>query len=269
MSDRMYLIPHDFSAVANAALKHAMVLAKAAKADLLVLHLVDDKAKVKAAQTKIMAYIDSLDLSGTTVKLTPLVTVGSIFEDIGRIAEKYNCSKVIMGTHGASGMQKVFGSNAIKVVRSTNLPFYIVQDSTPAEKIENIVVPIDTSKESIQIISFAADIAYLFGSKVHVIAENQRDQILSRQMKNRIKLVEDKFENLGVNATIHMFESSGSYSSKILKYADDVNADLLAVAYYTESLIPALDTFHQGLLTNKLKIPVLIIQSKAVTSMYF
>lgn len=269
MNSKIYLVPHDFSAVAHAAVRHALLLAKVAKAELLILHLVDDKPKVKAAQNKMMDYVDSLDLTGYDTKITPLVTTGSIFEDINRIAEKYNCSKVIMGTHGAKGLQKVFGSNAIKVIRSTNLPFYIVQDSTPPEKIENIIVPIDTTKESIQIISFAADIAYLFNAKVYVIAENQRDEILSRQMKNRIKLVEDKFENLGVNASIHMFDTSGSYSSKILKYADEINADLIAVAYHTESLIPALDSFHQGLLTNKYKIPVLIIQSKEVTSMYF
>lgn len=268
MSTKTYLVPHDFSKVAGAAVNHALVLAKSANAEVIILHLVDDKSKILSGQKKITQYIDSLNLP-SSVKVSPLVIKGSIFEDIGRIAQKHNCGKIVMGTHGASGLQKIFGSNAIKVIRSTSLPFYIVQDSSPTDKIENIVVPIDVSKESIQIISHAADIAFLFNAKIHVIAENQRDQILSRQMKNRIKLVEDKFKELGIEANVEMFEAKGSYSAKILKYADKVKADLIAVAYHTESLIPAFDTFHQGLLTNKLKIPVLIIQSKEVTSMYF
>ena len=269
MSSKTYMVPHDFSKVADAALNHALVLAKQANADLLLLHLVDDKSKILATQKKMSAYVDSLGINAGSTKVTPLVISGSIFEDIGRIAQKYNCSKIIMGTHGASGLQKVFGSNAIKVVRSTSLPFYIVQETTPAESVKNIIVPIDVSKESLQIIPHAADIAFLFNSKVHVIAENQRDQILSRQMKNRIKLVEDKFKELGVDATVEMFDSAGSYSTKIINYAKNVNADMIAVAYHTDSLIPAFDNFHQGLIVNTEKIPVLIIQSKEVTSMYF
>jgi nucleotide-binding universal stress UspA family protein len=269
MSTRYYLVPFDFSSVGLAAIKHAAILAKPAKAELLILNIVDAKNKIQPTLAKLEQYLPGIEKDALGVKMTPIVTMGTIFEDIGRIAEKYSCGKIIMGTHGAKGMQKLFGSHALKVILSTSTPFVIVQDSTPSERIDNIIVPIDLTKESLQIIHFAADIAVHFNSTVHVVGETQRDEILSRQMKNRIMLVEKKFEELNVKAELKIFESSGSYSSKILKYADQINAELIAVAYHSESLIPALDGFHQGLLTNAQKIPVLIIQSKEVSSSYF
>jgi len=269
MSSRIYLVPHDFSAVCNAALKHALVLAKPAKADVMLLHLVDNPQKIASAKAKFETFIKDLNLPYGGPEVTCKVIKGSIFEDIGKIADELKISKIIMGTHGAKGLQKVFGSFAIKVVLSTNTPFVIVQDSTPSPTIDNIVVPIDLSKESLQIISHAADIASVFNSKVHVIGENQRDEILARQMKNRIKLVEKKFEEVNVSATVELLEKSGSYASKVLNHSKKVNADMIALAYHTESLLPTFDTFAQTIITNPDKIPVLIIRSTEVSSSYF
>lgn len=96
---------------------------------------------------------------------------------------------VVMGTHGVKGMQKLFGSYAIKVVTSTSVPFLVVQETSPPEKISNIVVPIDLTKESLQIINPAAEIALTHGAKVHILAEKQTDPRLSQQIKVRISLV--------------------------------------------------------------------------------
>lgn len=268
MNAKIYVIPFDFSPVAEIALQHGILLARASDAKLIVLHLVSNQSKVAQKKQALAEILNRSDFQ-RGVDLIPMVLVGSIFEDINRIAVKYGSSRIIMGTHGALGMQKVFGSNAIKVVKSTGLPIYIVQDSRKWEDIRNIVLPIDTSKESIQIIAHAADIAYLFKAKVSVVAELQKDAEASKQMNTRIKIVEDKFQSLGVEADIHMFEQSGSFSKKIIDYAKNSNAQLIATAYFSESLIPALDNFHQGIIMNEAKIPVLIIQSQEVSFSYY
>jgi nucleotide-binding universal stress UspA family protein len=268
MNSKSYVVPFDFSPVAESALHHGILLARASEAKLIVLHLVSNESKIATKKHALSEILNRSDFQ-RGVDLIPMVLVGSIFEDINRIAMKYGSSRIIMGTHGALGMQKVFGSNAIKVVKSTNLPIYIVQDSRKWEDIKNIVVPIDTSKESMQIIAHAADIAYLFKAKVLVVAELQKDEDASKQMKTRIKIVEDKFQSLGIDAAIHLFDSSGSFSKKIIDYAQTNNAQLIATAYFSESLFAALDSFHQGIIMNEAKIPVLIIQSQEVSFSYY
>lgn len=269
MSTKSYIVPFDFTPVAHTALKHGIGLAKKSDAQLVLLHLVSSDSKIASKKAELEQVISNEQYQSSGVKMIADVRVGSIFEDINKVALEYASFKIIMGTHGALGMQKIFGSNAIKVVKSTELPIYIVQDGTNFKDIKNIIVPIDTTKESIQIVAHAADMAVLFRAKILVVGELQTDETASRQMQTRIKIVEDKFQNLGIEASVKLFKQSGSYAKKIITYALENNVQLIATAYHSESLIPLLDTFHQSLIMNTEKLPVIIIQSKEVSFAYY
>jgi nucleotide-binding universal stress UspA family protein len=269
MNTKSYIVPFDFTSVAHTALRHGIGMCKKSQAQLILLHLVSSESKIKEKKVELERVIAQDDYKRSGIQLLADVRVGSIFEDINKVALEYGSFKIIMGTHGAVGMQKIFGSNAIKVVKSTDLPIYIVQDSCDFQEIRNIVVSLDSSKESMQIVSHAADMAFLFDAKILVVGEQQTDETASRQMQTRIKIVEDKFQSLGVDASIKMFPSSGSFAKKIMTYAKENDAQLIATAYFSESLIPVLDTFLQSLIMNDQKIPVITIQSKEVSFAYY
>ena len=268
MNAKSYVVPFDFSSVAESAVQHGIYLAREADAKLIILHLVSSESKLAIKKKELTELLNKSDYQ-RGVEIVPLVRVGSIFVDINKVAAEFGSNKIIMGTHGALGMQKVFGSNAIKVVKSTDLPIYIVQEGRKWEDIKNIIVPIDTTKESIQIISHAADIAYLFKAKILVVGELQRDEETSRQMKTRIKIVEDKFQSLGIDASITLFDQAGSFAKKIVDFSSKNNDQMIATAYVSGSLIPVLDNFHQSLIVNDAKIPVLIIQSQEASFSYY
>jgi nucleotide-binding universal stress UspA family protein len=269
MNTKSYIVPFDFTSVAHTALRHGIGMSKKSQAQLILLHLVGSESKIQEKKMELQRVIEQDEYKSSGIQLVADVRVGSIFEDINKVALEYGSFKIIMGTHGAVGMQKIFGSNAIKVVKSTDLPIYIVQDSCPFQEIKNIIVPLDSSKESMQIVSHAADMAFLFGAKILVVGELQTDETASRQMQTRIKIVEDKFQSLGVDASIKMFPASGSFAKKIMTYAKEHDAQLIATAYFSESLIPVLDTFLQSLIMNDQKIPVITIQSKEVSFAYY
>jgi nucleotide-binding universal stress UspA family protein len=269
MNTKTYIVPFDFTNVAITAVKHGIGMAEKSNAQLVLLHLVGNESKIQSKKQELDQIIENEFVRSTRIRLVSEVRVGSIFEDINKVALEYGSFKIIMGTHGALGMQKIFGSNAIKVVKSTNLPIYIVQDSATFKEIKNIVVPIDTSKESTQIISHAADMAFLFNAQVIVVGELQTDETASKQLKTRLKIVEDKFESLKVKASVKLFQQSESYAKKIVNFAKETDAQLIATAYHPESLIPLLDTFLQRLIMNEEKIPVLTIQSQEVSFAYY
>lgn len=266
----LFIVPHDFTEVGDAALFNSFFLARPRETEIKLLHIVSDKSKGAAAHKKLEEIIEKHKDAAGSLKVTPLVKVGSIFEDIGKIAEDSEAKLIIMGTHGAKGMQKLFGSYAIKVVTSTSVPFLVVQkEKKVMESIKTIVVPIDLSKESLQIINTAGDIARMFGAKVHVVGEKQSDPRLSQQIKVRISIVKKEFEEKDVDSEIHILEGSKSYHTKIMKFALENNADMIAVAYYTSSLFPQFDGHFQSLLTNKENIPCLIANSKLLSKLYF
>ena len=269
MSTRSYLVPHDFSPVGNAATQQALFIAKQTRSHVQLLHITKSDRDIPAAQKKLDEYIKSLNLGPSDPQVTGHIKKGSIFEDIHRMAEELNSNLIVMGTHGAKGMQKVFGSHAMKVITSSGLPFLVVQEGPAIKKIEKIIVPIDLSKESLQIINYAADLAVIFDSEIHVVGEDQADARLSHQIANRVILVKKQFAERKVNSKVELLKGSGSFSGKVIQYCKEVNGDMVAIAYHNERIIAALDKFAQSLLTNELGKPVLIVNSVEVSFGYF
>ncbi len=269
MSKNLFIVPHDFTSVGDAALKYALYMAGPRKSDIELLHIVNNKNSQRAAHQKLTAIIENLDLNVGDVNVKAVVRVGNIFDDIGKIAEKKEARLIIMGTHGAKGMQKLFGSYAIKVVTSTSVPFLVVQEGVEHKEVKDIVVPIDVSKESLQIINVAAEIARTFNSHVHILCEDQKDPRLSQQMKIRISLVKKEYQEKDVKSSIEMIKGNKSYQHKVINYAKDVDANMIAIAYHSSSLFASFDTYAQKIITNDENIPCLIINAKLLSKLYY
>ena len=268
MSKNLYLVPHDFTSVGDAALKYALHLGKNVHTEIMLLHVVQSSSELAKTSAKMDAIIANQTLPDG-VSITKKILEGSIFEKIGSIAKKEAVQLIIMGTHGATGMQKLLGSNAMKVITSADTPFLIVQKDTPLNPITSVLVPIDLTKESLQIVNIAGDIASIFGAEVHVVGEKQNDELLSQQMKNRILIVKNQYEDRKIPCTVELLKSGGSYSKKILTYTNDNVVDMIAIAYHSESLLPQFDTFAQSLITNDKKIPCMVLNSKPASALYF
>lgn len=129
MGKNLYIVMHDFSSVGDVALNYALHLGRHIQTEIQVLHLVSTKEELVKAQLKMNSLIDSIDCP-VGIELTKLVKVGSIFEDVGKIAKQEGAQLIVMGTHGAKGMQKLLGSNAMKVITSSEIPFLVVQKDT-------------------------------------------------------------------------------------------------------------------------------------------
>ncbi len=268
MSHNLYIVPHDFTVVGDSALNYAINLGKKVKTEIQLVHIVSDKAKLVAAKQKLEKIVLSLEKSAT-IEFTTKVVLGNIFEDIGKLAKKEGAQLIIMGTHGVTGMQKIFGSNVIKVVTSSEVPFLVVQKETKINDVKRIIVPIDMTKESLQIANLAGDLSNIFGAEIHVVAEKQSDEIFSRKLANRISLVRDQYEERKIQCTISLINTSGSYHKKVVDYAKNNQGDFIALSYHSESMLPMFDTFAQNLVVNELKLPCLIINSKSASNLYF
>ncbi|MCB9198468.1 MAG: universal stress protein [Flavobacteriales bacterium] len=266
---RNFLIPHDFTPVGDSAVKQGVYLAKATQAAVCLLHIVkSDKLKAEA-ETKLKAIKAKLGQEHPDLTVKLYVVTGDIFVDIGKTAETLKSSLIIMGTHGAKGMQKVFGSFAMKVITSTSVPFLVVQNDSIIKKLERIIFPLGIQAETLQIMGFAANLAKAFGAEVHLIAEKQTDVKFANKTKINFQVVGKQLKSNDVAFVMEYLPETGSYVGKILEYTQKVKGDIIAVSYYNEAMIPAFDRFAQNIITNDLNIPSLIINSKSVSSPYF
>lgn len=264
----MYIVPYDFTSVGECALKCALKLGEKVHTEIQLLHLAENREKGLVKKKKLQEVAQNIQ-TPNGVEVTALTKIGSIFSDIGRIAKEEKAQLIIMGTHGKSGMQHLMGSHAMKVITSAECPFMVVQKDTEIADIKKILVAIDDTKESMQIANIAGDLAHIFGGEIIITAEAQTDPILKTRILNRTSLLHKQYEERDVKSKIELLPKSGNYSRKIVDYCEQHKIDLIAIAYHSESLLPQFDSFAQSLITNRLGLPVMIVNSKLASSLYF
>jgi len=255
------LVPHDFTSVADCAVNHASKIAKSFQGEIHLLHVVSKSKKIDEAKKKLYEIAEETEKKHQ-VKTTVIVRVGNIFEDIGDVASEIGAGYIVMGTHGATGMQKIMGSYALKVISHSKVPFIIVQEKNPSETdaYDDIVVPIDYSDLAKQKLTVAADIAAHFRSKIHIFTAKEKDEFLQTKLNREITFAKKYFAEKKVSYEIESAERSGGFKKQLIKYAARIDADMIAIVNSQEgSLLP--DFFgseEQEVIANDAEIPVII-----------
>lgn len=259
MKKKTFIVPHDFTPVADIALDHAIRTAAPLGAQIYILHVVSKEKSITEAEDSLANVIKNFDHLG--VDLIPSVRIGSIFEDIGDFAKEHQAELIFMGTHGAHGWQHITGSHALKVVTNSDVPFVIVQDKKiKLEGYKNIVVPMDLHKHTKQKLAMVSNLATYFNSKVHVVTPDETDEFLKHHVKANIQFAKKFFSERDVEMESAIVPRSG-FDKEVVKYAVGMDADLIAIMNLnrTSFLSAITANYEQYIITNDAKIPVLIV----------
>ncbi|MBL8001963.1 MAG: universal stress protein [Flavobacteriales bacterium] len=258
---KIILVPTDFTKVADCAMNHAMKLAERSEADVVLLHIVDKANDVDEAMTKLELEVGRARKWNTTVKVSPLVRVGSVYEDIGDAAAEIGAGLIIMGTHGMRGMQFITGSRALRVITNSSVPFIVVQERLiKDEGYRDIVVPMDLHKESRHKLTLVADMAQYFKSRVHLVVPKETDEFLHHQLENHLKFANTYLNERGVEHTSVILDTdSDEFVKGLIRYAVKVDADLIAIVNMLQnSIFGVLGVPNeQEVITNEPMVPVL------------
>jgi nucleotide-binding universal stress UspA family protein len=263
MDKKVYkvLVPHDFTTVADCAVTHAAKIAKSFNGEVYLLHVVSKTKEVQAAKERLNKIVEQAD-NKYGVNTHVIVRIGNIFEDIGDVASEIGAGYIVMGTHGATGMQKIMGSHALKVISHSKVPFVIVQEREPSDTdaYDDIVVPIDYSDVTKQKLHIAANIATHFNSKIHIFAAKENDQFLQVKLDRELTFAKKYFTEKSISYSIENAEQSGGFKKQLIKFAARINADMIAIVNTREgALLP--DFFgseEQEVIANESEIPVII-----------
>jgi len=262
MTDTTYLVPYDFSPVAACAKRYAFKMIEATGGRVELLHVVATDAGKKQAREQLGAVVARMEKE-QQYQTACTVVVGNIFEDINKVAEKGKATIVVMGTHGADALQKLLGSNAIRVITSSHIPFFVTQSRYREGEIARIVLPVGLLKRSTEIVDYAAVLAEKFKAEVILVGQNEGDQWLAGALEKNVLLSQERLTEQGIGASIKLLPK-GDFANELIHYSQGIKADLIAVAYIRESVVPKYDDYVQTLITNKPGIPVLTINTETV-----
>ena len=256
------LVPTDFTNEAHSAIQHAVKLGVIVQAEVILLNVVKDKSDIPTATIKLKEEEKWAKTVNDQIDIRSIVRVGNIFDDIGDAASELGVSLIIMGTHGASGWQKITGSYALKVITNSSVPFIVVQDQLMNDTgYDSIVVPLDLNNETKQKLEMVASIAHYFDSEVHLITPNESDEFLSNKLKaNRIWAAK-YLKGKNVKFTTQIVDDGDNLLEGVFKLSKKVEADLIAIMNLQKnSLMGVLgSSYQQEIIANKAKVPVLCL----------
>ncbi|TXI87021.1 MAG: hypothetical protein E6Q37_02885 [Crocinitomicaceae bacterium] len=271
MKNKTFIVPHDFTSVADNALNHALATASIVNAKIYLLHVVSKEKSISEAEEQLKELIAQKNAS---VEIVPAVIVGTIFEDIGDFASEHDAELIFMGTHGQHGWQHITGSHALKVITHSDVPFVVVQEKGIKESgYDDIVVPLDLNKETKQKLAYVANLATYFKSRVHLITPDETDEYLRNQVRVNIQFAQKFFNERNIEITTTLAPANG-FDKEVVKHAVTIDADLIAIMNLNRNNLLGVITanYEQYILTNDAQIPTLIvnpIESKYGSSILF
>ena len=256
------LVPTDFTNEAHSAIQHAVKLGVIIQAEVILLNVVKEKNDISNATAKLADEEKWAKSINENIEVRSIVRVGNIFDDIGDAASELGVSMIFMGTHGASGWQKITGSYALKVITNSSVPFIVVQDQLMNDTgYDSIVVPLDLNNETKQKLEMVANIADYFDSEVHLITPNESDEFLSNKLKaNRIWAAK-YLKGKKVKFTTQIVDEGDNLLEGVFKLSAKVEADLIAIMNLQKNSLMGIlgSSYQQEIIANKAKIPVLCL----------
>jgi nucleotide-binding universal stress UspA family protein len=200
---------------------------------------------------------------GNDSKIRYIIKKGKVYREIVNQVNSYKDAVVSASTHGASGFEELFvGSNALKIMSATDKPVFTIRKSPVAKTIKNIILPIKLHPDTRQKVPIAAEVARLFGAKVHVLA------ISSSNNKRDLKRLES-YSNQSIGYLksrkveyVHHSVVGDSLPQLTLNYAEAVDADLIVMM---SSAINKWNVFlgsYAQQMLNKSKLPLLAIKPR-------
>ena len=259
------LVPIDFTPVTENALKYALLLPPSK--EVVLFHVVNAQAEVSKAEQKLKdlgdnyrnTYKGQIDFS---------VKTGNIFDHIGEEALHQKADIIVMGTHGVKGMQHIVGSKAMKVITNSKTPYIVVQNKS-FEEIKNILVPVDFTRESKQVLPFLVTIANIFGAKLQLLRQSySKDEFIKNKIDNNLAYFKSVLDSN--NCKYEMLTNEFSFDKRyksILSEATSLKTNMIVTA-----IDPKVDVAdfimgveEQKIVANEAQIPVLCINIRHFT----
>lgn len=250
------LVPVDGSVQSVVAFRAATFFAKHYQAKLSAVHVSENSSESDIK--------DMLAKESAGMEHQYLHKHGRVYRGIIDASKEVHADLIVMGTHGVSGFEEFWmGSNAYKVVSLSKCPVLTMRENALPNEFRNIVLPIDTSFETRQKVSFAINMAKHFGGTIHVLGVTvDKDKESEQHINNYTRQAISTIEEAGIPYTLEK-KLGGNITNNTISYAQSIQADLIVIMTEQEPQIGSffLGKFAQQMI-NHSSIPVLSVMPR-------
>jgi nucleotide-binding universal stress UspA family protein len=276
--NNIILVPTDFSDVCHNAIAYAVRLAEMFGFKVFIYHVInkDTAAMFKnenelnaAVGQKLQNIAEEFTLQ-YKVEIETAYEEGSIFDLIHKKADQIGANLIVLGTHGKKGMQKLFGSFALKVITQAKVPTLVTQKKK-FKPIENILFPINSFTEARQKVSYAIAISSRLNSTIHIYKETVSNPSEQSRIDIIAKQIKEEFTKEGIKYQVQSSNKVGESAKNLVDFAVENGMDMIMVV--TEPQIGTsffnLGPWNERIMFNEAQLPVMCINPVQHGRIYF
>lgn len=238
------LVPTDFSAQAENALRVAAQLAKKYDCEIHLLHVLE----IPLHEVDALSSYNNLPEAVYFMKLAHKqfeelknkpylkdlilhehVEFHEIFKGVFHVCKKQNIDLVIMGSNGATGFKEMLiGSNTEKIVRTSETPVLVIKNEHKKFKVKDFVFASDFKDESKTPYKKAIKFAEVLGTKIHLLMVNTPTKFVTSEKANsRMEKFANAFDFN--NYTLNIYNDT-SIEKGIMNFSEAITADLIGMS---------------------------------------
>lgn len=245
------LVPYDFSEQAKHAFQFAQQLASKTAGKLKLVHIVEapttqsfstmGEINLDAAQLNQVYMIELVEKRKKQLKeieeqhqdkpykFKTRIAFGNPYAGISNEITEIEADLVIMGSKGSSGLEELLiGSNTEKVVRHAKCPVITVKQAVNADEIKKIIFASDFSEVNDNLIQHIKVLQEVLGAELSLVKINT-PSFFETSKDSRTK-INDFVAQHGLSNPQAVIYNSTSEEEGIIEYAEEINADMIAMA---------------------------------------
>lgn len=265
----LILIPTDFSEACDNAIDHGVEIAKAYKAEVCILHIINKDTKAYLQKNNLteedldkrLEVIANGIINTHKIAVSVDIRYGSIFNEINKTAKDISADLMVLGTQGKTGFQKLIGGFAMRIILQSPIPVIVVQKRSLNEGYKNIIFPVNESIEYEKKISWVEKLHFAFQSKVHIFKFKESNPEYLKSINEVTENICSALDDKGIEYFEAEAKQESNFSKQLLEYAVSTSADLIMIMTNNDEFEPSfiLGSPEEKMIYNTSQIPVLCI----------
>lgn len=234
MSIKTILVPYDFSDCANDALQVASKIARLSGACIDVVHLYEQMTDFHTENQRIREEIEAkLDrvpelpfVQG--VELRKFMLRQMSLSDMFKNERLAAVDLIVMGSHGATGLKGLVGSNTQRIVRQAAMPVLSVKHHIEDLELRDVVFASNFSAQDVEKFDAFRPLLDLFDPKIHLLKVNTPKTF--ERSEDSSRAIDAFLQRHTLNRFTATVYNDLSIEDGILNFSRSIDTDLIAMA---------------------------------------
>ena len=252
ITNNKILIPVDFGEQSIIAVKQTYNLARLTNSQIVLLHVikeqtplwgllnVSEREELKYKIEQKMRFLIAEIKKAVDVDVISIIEKGNIIDKILDAVNRINPSFIFMGTTGSNDIRKkIIGSKALRLIKEASCPVITIKGKSHNDGCENIILPIDTTKKTLQKINNAVQFASFFNSKITIVTVvSAKDNKETKKTKKVLEDTQKQIQSYKIDCDMEIITLDGDkqdIATGIIGTSHKLNGDIILIMTQQES----------------------------------